>query len=189
MHLVRADRQQMAAKAADIEFHFARALYCVDVEKDASVGGDLADFRYRLQYACLIVGQHDADQTGLGANGAENVRRVDEAAWLRGNEGRFHAAMHEAPGCFQNGGVFNRRGNEVVAGGEKAKEGSVCSFCAAVIEYHFRLMTVEEFGQSFASLVDSCAGPLAMQMDGRGVAEVLHPIGAHCLDHLGKKGW
>src|ERR1035438_1074834 len=101
----------MATESTDVEFDFARALDRVDVEEDSGVGGDLADFLYGLQDACLIVRQHDADQAGLGPDGAQNVRRVDEAAWLRGDKCCLHAAMREALGSFQNSGGLNLRGN------------------------------------------------------------------------------
>ena len=59
--------------AANVELDFARALHGVDVEEDACVGGDLADFFDGLQHAGLIIGEHHTDETGLGPDGAQNV--------------------------------------------------------------------------------------------------------------------
>ncbi len=61
---------------------FARALDRVDMEEDAGVGGNLADFCHRLQDAGFIVGEHHADEPGLGTDGAQNIVRVDQAAGL-----------------------------------------------------------------------------------------------------------
>ncbi len=154
------------------------------MKKGSGVGGDLANLLYRLQYACLVVGQHHADQTRFGADGAEDVRWVDEAAWLRGDEGGFDAVMCEAPGCFQNGRVLDGGGDEVIAAMQKAVEGRVVPFGAAGVEYHFGVMALEELGNGLAGSFDGGAGLLAVEMDRGCVAEMLHPIRTHGLDDL-----
>jgi hypothetical protein len=60
MHLVRADRAEVAAKAAHVELNLARALHGVDMKENAGFLGDLADLLHRLQYAGL-------NPLGLGA--------------------------------------------------------------------------------------------------------------------------
>ena len=65
-------------------------------KKAPAVRAILADFFDGLQDAGLVVGQHHADQAGLGPDGAQNVRRIDEAAGLRRDEGGFDADGGEA---------------------------------------------------------------------------------------------
>jgi len=51
----------MAADAAYVDLHLARALHRVNVEENAGVGGDFADLLNGLAHPGLVVGQHDAD--------------------------------------------------------------------------------------------------------------------------------
>ena len=61
VHLVGTDGEQMAADAAYVDLHLARALHRVNVEENAGVGGDFADLLNGLAHPGLVVGQHDAD--------------------------------------------------------------------------------------------------------------------------------
>jgi hypothetical protein len=96
--------------------------------------------------------------------------------------------LGEALCRFKNGGVLDGGGDAVVAGMEQAEEGSIIAFGAAGVEYHFRIMAVEKLGQGFTCAVDGSAGALAVHVDGGGVAEVLHPVRAHGLEHLRQQG-
>ena len=88
----------MAAETAHVKRYLARALHGIDMEENAGLGGDLADFFHGLQDAGFVVGQHHADEPGLGPNGALNVRRIDEAAGLGRNISRFHSEDRPAAG-------------------------------------------------------------------------------------------
>ena len=184
VHLVRADREQVAAEAAHIERDLARALHGVDMEEDAGVGGDLADLFDRLQNAGLVVGQHDADQPGLGPDGAQNVvgsirplgcgatNVVSTPCWAsrsaacRIAECSIDVVMKWSPGCS--------RPKIAVLSPSVPPELKTTSASWQLKNSRHRL----------AGAVDGRAGLLPMQMDRRGVAKVLHPIRAHGLHHL-----
>jgi hypothetical protein len=70
---VGADGEQVAADAAHVELDLACALHGVDVEEAPVAAAILADLFDGLQDAGFVVGQHDADEARLGADGAENV--------------------------------------------------------------------------------------------------------------------
>ena len=184
MHFVSADGAEMAAEAADIKFNFARALHRVNVEEDAGVGGDFADFFNGLEHAGLVVGQHHADEPRLGPNGAKNIRGVDEATGLGRYKGCLHAMLRHAIGCLQNRGVLNRSGNEMIAGMQQAEDGCVVAFGAAGVEDHFCVVAVEKFGHDGARAVHGGVRLLAVEVNRGGVAEMLHPVWPHGLHHL-----
>jgi len=47
---------------------------------------------------------------------------------------------------------------------------------------------VEEAGDGGPGLFDGATGVLALLVDGAGVAEVLHPVGAHGFEDFGQEG-
>ncbi len=144
VHLVGADGEQVAADAADVDLDFAGALNGIDMEESAGRGGDFADLFDGLEDAGFVVGEHDADEAGFGADGAENVVRVDEAAGLGRDEGGFDAETGHAVGCLEDGRVLDGGGDEVVAGVEEAEDGGVVALGAAGVEDHLGVMAVEE---------------------------------------------
>src|SRR5580693_4602349 len=70
---------------------------------------------------------------------------------------------------------------------EQAEDGGVVPFGAAGVEDDLGVMAVEELSHDLAGAIDGSAGLLAVLVDRGGVAEVLHPIRAHSLHHLGKQ--
>ena len=66
MHLVGADGEHVATKTLYVEGDLARSLYGVDVEENARLSSNTSNIFNRLQNAGLVVGQHHADQPGVG---------------------------------------------------------------------------------------------------------------------------
>src|SRR5208337_1172543 len=56
--------------------------------------------------------------------------------------------------------------------------------CAPAGEYHLAGPGIEQLGNRLASLLDRVPCPLAVPMDGRGVAEVLEQVRLHRLKHF-----
>ncbi len=56
--------------------NFSGGLDGVGVEVDVGLGGDAADFGERLDDAEFVVGVHDGDQDGFGAEGAAEVVEI-----------------------------------------------------------------------------------------------------------------
>jgi len=136
----------------------------------------------------MPVCEHDADEAGLRADGAENVIGIYEAAGLGRDECGLNANTGHAIGGLEDGGVFDGGSYEVVAGMEQAEDGGVVAFGAAGIEDYLGVVTVEEARHGLAGAVNGSAGPLARLVDGGGIAKVLDPIRAHGLHHLGQQG-
>jgi hypothetical protein len=82
--------------------------------------------------------------------------------------------------------VFNRRGDEVIAGMQQAENGRVVALGSTGVEDYLSRMAVEEAGHSLAGAVDGCVGVLSLQVDGRGIPEVLCPVWTHGLHNLGQ---
>ena len=188
VHLVAADGQHMAANLSDVDRNLASALHRVDMEKDPGLRGNAADLFDRLDDARLVVGQHHADQPRLRANGAENLHGVDQAVGARIDLGRGNAVVGQPVGCGKHRRMLDRSGNQVVAGVQQAKKGSIVAFGAARGEDDLSRVAAEKLGQGLAGLVHGSAGALALLVDRGGVAVVLHPVRAHGLHHLRQQG-
>jgi len=186
--LVGADGAEMAAEAADVKGDAACALDGVDVKEGGGGAGDLCNLFDGLEDAGFVVGEHDADEAGVGLESLANGFRVNEAGGLGRDVCDFNAMAGEALGGLKDRGVLDGGGDEMVAGAEQAEESGVVALSAAGVEDDLGGMAVEEIGEGFTGAVDGGVGLLAVEMDGGGVAEVLDPVGAHGVDHLGQQG-
>ena len=92
--------------------------------------------------------------------------------------------MRHPIGSLNDGRVLDRRGDEVIAGVQQAEDRRVVALGASGVKNHLGGVAVEEFCHRLASLIDTLVRLLSVQVDRGGVAEVLHPIGAHRLHHL-----
>ena len=77
VELVAGDREKIELKGFHVDRNFSGRLHGVAVEVDVGFGGDAADFRERLDGAEFVVGVHDCDEDGFGAEGVAKVVDVD----------------------------------------------------------------------------------------------------------------
>ena len=187
VHLVAADGKQVAADLTNVEGHLAGGLDGIDVEEGSGFGGELGDGFNGLEDAGLIVGKHDGDEARRGSEGGADGVGRDEAAGRGVNEGDLDAAFSETARGMEDGGVLNGGGDEVVAGAQEAEEGGVVALGAARVKDNLGFVAVEELGKGLSGAVEGAAGGLAVKVDGRGVAEVLHPERVHGFNHFGKQ--
>jgi hypothetical protein len=173
------------AACADVEREFAGGLDGVGVEESSSGVGDSGEGVNGLYYSGLVVGVHDADETGVGLDSGEERGGLDEALRRDGKEGNFDSARSKGFGGVEDRVVLDCGGDEVVAWGEDAEDGKVVALGAAGGEDNFRWAAVKEAGDGLASVVDCSAGMLALLVDRAGVAVVLQVIGTHRLEDFG----
>ena len=72
----------------------------------------------------------------------------------------------------------------MIAGAQQSENRGVIAFRASGIEHHLGSAAIEELCQRLAGLVDGRVRLLPVQVNRRGIAEMLHPIGAHRFHHL-----
>src|ERR1700722_8698413 len=174
----------MAAKLADIKLDLPSALNRVNMEENARISSNFADFGYWLQYPGFIIREHYADQPRFGPYRPQNIDRIDQSAWLRSHVRGLYPKVLQLLRCLQDSGVLNRRRDKVIARMQQSEQGSIIALCAARIEHHLGLMAVEELRQRLARSIQPRTCLLAIEMDRRGVAKQLNPIGTHRVDPL-----
>ena len=76
-------RERRDAKLAEVDLDFAHRLHRIGVHRYAEFGAPLSQRPNRLQYAGLIIAEHDAHQRGQGVP-AEEFFRVTEVELARG---------------------------------------------------------------------------------------------------------
>ncbi len=158
------------------------------MEVDIVLAGDAPDFLEGLDGSDFVVGMHDGNQHGLRTNGALHVLRINHPACAHAHIGHTDATFFKGLRRVENGVVFDARGDDVR--GRRAgcldnpKDRSVIRFCAAAREDHLAGPGIEQLGNLLASLLYRVLGPLAVPMDGRGVAEVLEQVRLHRLKHF-----
>ena len=69
VEFVAGEGEQIDLQRVHVERNFPGGLHGVGVEIDVGFGGDAADFFERLDGAELVVGVHDGDENGFGADG------------------------------------------------------------------------------------------------------------------------
>ncbi len=103
VHFVAADGEEVAAEGFDIDGDFAGGLYGIDVKECAGGAGDGSDFADGLEDAGLIVGEHDGDEAGIGAQGGLDGLGGDKAAGEGVDEGDVLTRLGEFAGGGEDG--------------------------------------------------------------------------------------
>ena len=95
VHLVCANRAQVAPEPPHVERDLPRALHRIDVEERARIGRNFADLFHRLQHAGLVIRQHHADQSRLRPHRPANLFRIDQSIRARRNKRHLRAALRD----------------------------------------------------------------------------------------------
>lgn len=159
----------------EIDGDFAGGLDAIGMEERA---GGVRDFGHRfdvLDGAELVVGVHDGDERGVGADGVPDSSGRDEAVRVGFDDGDVEIA---AGG--EDGGVLNVRGDDVAV---YAEDGEVVRFGAAAGENDFLGRAVEEGGNLAAGAFEDLFGLLAGLMDTGGIPESIAEDGHERVDH------
>ena len=184
MHLVTGDREQIATDFRHINRQLARGLHRVGVKVNIGLRGDAADLHYRLRHAGFIVGHHDADELGVGAEGALNVGGIDSSRAIHRHECHFHAVALKLMAGIEHGMVLDSRSDNVIAGGSDAKNRQIICLSPAAGKNDFRRPAIQQCGHTFARAFYRGPGMLPLLMYGRGVAKPLRIVRTHGLQHF-----
>ena len=114
VELVSAHGQHIHAQLLDVHGDGTHSLNRIGVHPDAVLVGDLSDLLDGLDGADLVVGHHDADEGGVGADSSLDILRADVA--LRGglDIGDLEAQTLESCHAVHDGVVLESAGDEVL---------------------------------------------------------------------------
>ena len=163
---------------------------------------DARNFRDRLDDADFVVCVHDADEDrAVVERGAECIE-VDEAFTVHGEVRDAEAVLRERLALVEDGVMFDRGGDDVVAvscgglavscgdpvaaaagGHGDGAEGEVVSFGAAAGEDDLVRLRAERFGDGAAGCVEALAGIAGLGVDAAGVTPGGREVRQHGRDH------
>ena len=106
---------QIDAQRLDVDGQLAHGLHAVGVEKDAGLAGDARDLGERLHRSQLVVGVHDGDKHGLGAQGAADVAGGNQAVGGDADARHRNALAFELGAGGEHGRVLDGSGDDVLA--------------------------------------------------------------------------
>ena len=153
------------AFGGEVEGELAGGLDGVGVEESAGCVGDGGEFGDGLDDAGLVVGVHDADEFGVGAEGGFRAAGSMRPCGVQGRKVTSTVVLFARDfGGVEDGVVLDGGGDEVggfaVAGfgGEDAEEGEVVALGAAGGEDDLGVEAVEEAGDRRRGLVRRLRG-------------------------------
>ena len=152
------------------------------MEEDILAVADGGDFFDGENDASFVVGPHDGNQGGVGADGFVEQMQIERAVGVHGEESHFAALLLEEGAMIDDGGMLDGGGQDVAAagmGGQGAVQGGVVAFGAATGEDDFLGVGIEEGGDFGAGLLDFVAGLAAEFVDAGRVAVVVAQEGQH----------
>lgn len=105
---VAGEAEQVTADGMDVHGYFGDGLNSVGMEPDVGFLRDAADLVDRLDDAGFIVRHHDADKSGVGADGAADVVGIDAAIGGDGKKRDLEPALGQALRGVEHGMMFDR---------------------------------------------------------------------------------
>ena len=199
VEFVAGNREEIHAERIDIHGNFSGGLDRVGVKNNFVFAGDAGDFRDRLDRTEFVIGVHDGNQNGFGANGAANIFRVNDAVLACGEIGDGDAALLEMLARAVNRFVLDAGGDDMrrLSGsrrstgsgigrregvGNRAEDGVVVRLSAAGGEDNLLGLGAEQGSDLPASGLDRGACTLAGSVNGRGVGKVRGETGKHGVE-------
>ena len=170
----------------------ADRLHRVGVEQHARFPAEGADLGHRLHGADLVVGEHYADQRGVGPQGGLHVLRADNSVFVHRQQGDLKSLLFQMLQRVEDGVVLEGGGDQVLFSLPGRRLGRhfqrpVVGFAAAGGEEDLLRAAAEAFRHRGAGVVHRLAGGLPETVQGRGVAVLLGQIRGHGLQHRGQE--
>ena len=113
IELVAAQAVEVHAQRFHVHRDLAQGLDAVHVQRHASLAGETGDFGDGLDDAGFVVGVHNRDQHGLGAQRAAQVFGIHRAVRAHGQPRDGHAFALQLLARAQHGGMFDGAGDYV----------------------------------------------------------------------------
>lgn len=168
----------------------AERLHRVGMKDHAPFAADQTKRRDRLNGAGLIVGGHDRNEGGVGADGGTQVVGIDESGGIHGQVSDAEAlAAAEVIEAVKNGVVFDGGCDQVAslvaeaAGDTEDRE--IAAFGAAAGEDHLTGLATQEMGRPIPKEIQLTPGFATDVMDAGRIAKGLLEKRQHGQPHLG----
>src|SRR5579872_1235682 len=188
LNFMTANRIEIDAELADVDWNFPRRLHAVAVHGDARRASDLRNLGHRLDRAQLIIRVHHRDKNRVRAQRAADVVRIDHAISANGNIGSLHALAFQLSARIQNSRVLNGGGDNVLAWKrmmpDGAENGKIVGLCAAAGEHDLGELATGERSGLAAGLLELLLRHLAIMMDTGGVSVNFEKHWAHGVENL-----
>jgi hypothetical protein len=113
VELVARYRERRDRDLPNVESRPARGLHSVGVQGDAPLGADLRELAYGLHGADLVVRPDHRGESGIRAQGALELCRVDEPVRIYPDPRDLEALRFQAPRGLADGGVLDARDHHV----------------------------------------------------------------------------
>ena len=127
--------------------------------------------------------------TVVSSHGVLDLRGVDEAFAVDGEDGGFPAFAFELFDGVEHGVVLDGAGDDVAAGVlaglGRAADGEVVGFGAAGGEDDLAGLAFEQVGDGLAGVVEQGAGTLRFLVDAAGIAPAVAQDGRHRVEDAG----
>ncbi len=167
-----------------VDGQMSRRLHRIGVEKDVLFPADGPDLSHRLDGADLVVGVHDGDQAGVGADGRGHVLRPDDAVFRHRDKGDLIPFLFQPLEGVEHGVVLDGGGDDVpfvLAGaqGSRRTDGLVVGLAAPRGEGDLGRIAVQVPGDGGPGGVQGLVGPLAEGVQAGRIAVLLPEIGQH----------
>lgn len=179
--LVGGHREESAVEASHVNGDLPYGLNSIYVEGNAGAVGNGADRVKGADGADLIVGEHQGDEAGIGADGAGDVFWGDHAGLLNGKIRGFDAEVGQMLTGSESGGVFDGGGDDMagVAIGDCSLDGEVDALGAAAGEDHLLRGGIDEGGNLGATFSQDGLDSPAWGVKAGGIGVFFGEIGKH----------
>jgi len=182
---------EVDAESLHINRDLAERLDAIHVQQDAGFARDDGDFGDGLERAELVVGVHDGDQHGLGAQLAADVIGVDHAARGHSKASYLHAFGGELLASREHRGVFDGAVMTCLGPAGAARVTPRMAMLSASVPPAVKTIpgrSVDQRGKLAARGFESLFGALAEMVDARRVTIHLTETRHHRLQNFRSDG-
>src|SRR5262245_32190688 len=174
--LVAGNGEQVDAKAVQVSGNLSDRLCGVGMEQNSVLTCDTAYLGDRLDRAYLVVGVHEADQDGSGADRPSDIVCINPAKAVDGHNADLEAELRQEPARFDNCRMLDGAGDDVITlrlqRTGHALECEIVGLAATAGEDDFVVFGPEQRGHLAARMFKGSLRVLGGPMAARRIAEV-----------------
>ncbi len=130
--------------------------------------GQLGNFPDGLQSACLVVGQHNGDEGGIGFDGTPNLLWVHKAKSVHREHGHTDSQFFKEQERVYDSGMLHSRGDDMeiswISQIDDPFQNHVIGFTATRGEDNFVPLAAQEHGHLLPTLLKSFFGPCSQSI-------------------------
>ena len=191
--LVRRERQQVDAEAGHVDGNLAHRLHGIGVKKCAFFVREPGQLRHGLDGANFVVGVHHRDERGLVGQGSPQPIRVDDSAFVHGQQRHLPSPAGQRLNRIEHGLVLDGAGNEVLPSRNSqrfgnALDGQVVAFGAAAGEHDLGRFGRNQGGDRGSGVIGCRLGLLPEMMHAGRISPSFGERLGHSLDDRWGRG-